>query len=225
MAENPWRNLPGSPPYVLDSDRPFIDAYNRYAAGPGQRIKLEALPEPFIGRPDAPVVVLLANPAAGELDSEWDKHQGLARAIRTNLAHETVGYPFFYLDPALHSSPGAIWWNSGLKRLIEQCGRVETARGVLAVEFHGYHSRFSGPLPVTLPSQRYGFGLAHEAMAREAVIILGRKRPAWKVAVPGLAAYPRCYELTNPQSAFITIGNCPDGFEIAVQAIKAQGNA
>ncbi len=67
----------------------------------------------------------------------------------------------------------------------------ELSHCVLNVEFHGYHSVRWSALPVTLPSQWFGFSLVEQAIDRGAVIVLTRAAREWRVAVPGLASYPR----------------------------------
>jgi len=66
------------------------------------------------------------------------------------------------------------------------CDASELADRVLAVEFHGYRSKKWPALPVTLPSQWYGFQLVREAIARKAFVVILRGERDWKVAVPEL---------------------------------------
>ena len=60
------------------------------------------------------------------------------------------------------------------------------ADNVLSIEFLPYHSTSYRTVPVTLPSQRYSFGLVRAAIERAATIVVLRGRRSWTVAVPEL---------------------------------------
>ena len=68
---NPWMELPSRAPYVLSSDRPFVEAFNKHA-DEAKRLDLDLLPEPFMGNRSAPLVVLGLNPGWSEQNSEND---------------------------------------------------------------------------------------------------------------------------------------------------------
>ena len=57
MTTNPWVDLPEESPFVLHGDAAAIARFNA-RANERHRIRLDVLPEPFIGRPDAPLVLL-----------------------------------------------------------------------------------------------------------------------------------------------------------------------
>ena len=64
---NPWVALPTQPPFVLPEDRPALEAFNRVSR---QRIKADfrvetrMLPEPFVGRLNAPIISQVRPPPA-----------------------------------------------------------------------------------------------------------------------------------------------------------------
>jgi hypothetical protein len=61
VIENPWHGLPDEPPYVLSDDREKVLAFNvRQKRKENQNgfLHLDLIPEPFVGKPDAPVVLL-----------------------------------------------------------------------------------------------------------------------------------------------------------------------
>ena len=92
---------------------------------------------------------------------------------------------------------------------------------LMCVDFIGYHSRRYPDLPVTLPSQQYGFDLVSQAMARGRVIVIGRGARLWKVAVPDLADYSLAFELTNPRAAYLSRkGLGRRGFEAVLSALS-----
>lgn len=57
------RPRPSEPPYVIPADRPLLEAINA-SARPEHCIHWELLPEPFLGDPQAPVLLLSLNPEA-----------------------------------------------------------------------------------------------------------------------------------------------------------------
>lgn len=58
---NPWAALPEVPPYVLPKDRLHVEAFNRYVDVKHQ-LGGSLVPQPFLGDPQAPVIVLGRNP-------------------------------------------------------------------------------------------------------------------------------------------------------------------
>src|SRR6185369_2834427 len=128
---NPWLELPTSPPYVLPEDAAAIEAFNR-TAQTATRYDLTLLPEPFLGRPDAPVVVLCLNPGWSPDGPVGHKEPIFIRRSRENLLHAESAYPFHLLDPALHP-PGHRWWGNKLRRPIEAVGLETVANKVLCV--------------------------------------------------------------------------------------------
>ncbi len=93
---------------------------------------------------------------------------------------------------------------------------------VLAVEFHGYHSRSWMALPITLPSQWYSFGLVAQALQRDAVVIISRPAAAWLIAVPELRRRPeRVFVLRSTQNPSISPQNLGGdaGYEAVIAAL------
>lgn len=92
---------------------------------------------------------------------------------------------------------------------------------MLAVEFHGYHSKKWRHIPVTLPSQRYGFWLVERAIERGALIVILRGRVDWEIAVPELGTYDNRIVTHSHQSSAISPGNCGSaGFEQFIHAVS-----
>jgi len=216
---NPWLELPTSAPYVLPEDGAAIEAFNR-TAQTATRYDLTLLPEPFLGRTDAPVVVLCLNPGWSPDGPIGHKEPNFIRRSRENLLHAESAYPFHLLDPALHP-PGHRWWGNKLRRPIEEVGLETVANKVLCVEYFPYHSdQFSGRTP-SVPSQEYGFALVRDAIARDAVIVVMRSLTRWLAAVPELASYSRRYGLRSVQNVTISPKNCPDGYAAVIDALRS----
>lgn len=216
---NPWRELPGSEPFVLACDRGPIEQYHASTPPASHRLHLELLPEPFLGRPDAPVVLLNLNPGFNSEDILAHRRPDFAEAARLTLFHAPQQYPFYLLDPRFCESSGARWWRTHLRQLIYRYGEDRIANAVACVEYFGYHSEHYG-FPIVLPSQTYSFDLVTAALDTGAVVVILRAWTAWVDAVPQLASYPRAYRLRNRQRVWLTQNNCPDGWQAITGAIE-----
>ena len=122
------------------------------------------LPEPFLGRRDAPVVLLNLNPGYSPEGPRIHSDPSFAARVRRNLCHLPAEYPFYLLDPAI-TGPGRDWWEPKLRQLIGQVGRQVVATGVLCIEYFPYHSRRFRHRRLPLPSQQYSFSLVREALS------------------------------------------------------------
>lgn len=215
--DNPWVNLPHAAPYVLPTDRDAINAFN-HRARPEHMVHLELLPEPFLGAPTSPVVLLSLNPGYSPDDLQPHQDPTFQALSRASLEHAPTRYPFLLLNPEIEA-PGRRWWESKLARLIEARGRETVARNVLCVEYFPYHSyRFAhGTLQV--PSHAYSIRLVREALQRRALIVAMRAERIWRQAIPELADYPDLYRLRNPQNVVISERNCPEGYATILSAL------
>jgi hypothetical protein len=84
LPRNPWLDLPDRQPFALPDDLSLIEEFNRKSSA-NYQVDLNLLPEPFIGRPDAPVVLLNLNPGWSPGDAEWHAKHAFVRLIRANL--------------------------------------------------------------------------------------------------------------------------------------------
>ena len=212
---NPWQKLPKNEPFVLPDDQAIVDEFN-HATTDDFKLHLELLPEPFLGRPDAPVVLLNLNPGYKKEDYERHQNPDFKARSRGNLIHSPLAYPFFLLDPDLSTSG---YWKRKLGRLTESVGLDVVARNVLCVEYFPYHSKSFRHRRLQLPSQQYGFGLVRQAIDRQATVLLLRSERIWHKAVPELASYPQVYKLNSVQNATVSAKNCPDGFKRIVEVL------
>lgn len=215
---NPWLDLPASAPFVLPADAAAIARFNERARA-DVAVHLELLPEPFLGDPLSPVVLLGLNPGFSPDDAACHADPTFAALSRANLEHLKSDFPFYLLNPAA-PGPGRRWWSKRLRKLIEATSLSAVANRVLCVEFFGYHSDRYAHRKLRLPSQDYGVHLLRQAMARNAVVVVMRSRRFWFDAVPELASYPRRFSLRNVQSTYVSPRNCPDGFDAIVAAVK-----
>jgi hypothetical protein len=213
---NPWQQLPLQKPFVLPEDKGPLSSFNA-SASDDFFVHLELLPEPFLGSPSAPVVVLGLNPGFKEADLTQHTDPSFISRSRCNLMHGPSDYPFYLLDPGITRTK---WWDRKLDSLIKLVGREIVARGVLCVEYFPYHSRRFQHRRVQVPSQKYGFELVRQALLRQAVIIVLRGRRLWLTAVPELQSYRTLYYTNNPQNPIISPRNCPKAYEHAAEVLK-----
>lgn len=206
--DNPWRHLPQQPPYVFPPDLPAVTSFNQLV-GDDHQIHTELLPQPYLGDPTAPIVLLNLNPGFSENGHQlFDNPLGWALSLQ-NLLHEPMSYPFYLLDPGIASYEGAKWWRTRLGALIRVAGDETVAKRICCVEYFPYPSRRHRPLARILDSQLYSFHLVEQAIARGALIVAMRSVKAWCEQVPHLRTYSRLHVCTNPRRPYITSGNLP----------------
>lgn len=206
--ENPWIALPESAPFVLERDWPYIEAFHRHEP-PERHFRVDLPPDPWIGRWDAPIVILLQNPSFDESDTDFMTRDDVLRANRQNLTGTT---PHYWLRPELAAGYSGRWWRRTLGPLIASAGLERVARSVAAIELYGYRTRTFRALPITLPSQEFSLQLVRDAIERDAWLVLPRAAPLWEVALPRLFGYPRLVR-GKSRNAILSVGNLHgDGF-------------
>jgi hypothetical protein len=220
MNVNPWHRLPDRPPFVLPEDEAEVQRFNGRAHEDYKLRIDDLLPEPFVGDPNAPVLLLGNNPGFTPEGAARKKEPRFATRLRDNLLHKTSDYPFVFFAPDI-SEGHKRWWERKLKGLLH-FGHNALAKSVLAVEHFPYPSRRYGGGRLRLPSQaqEYSFYLVRKAMERKAVIVLTRGERRWLRDLPALEGYAGLCTLRNPQTASISHRNC-DRFHDVVRAIEA----
>src|SRR4051794_7587128 len=109
MNDNPWRRLPDKPPFVLPEDEAVVRAFNARATE-NHKLRIdEVLPEPFVGDPNAPVVLLGNNPGFSAEGARHKQEPAFVARLRGNLLHQPSEYPFLYFAPDI-SGPHRRWW-------------------------------------------------------------------------------------------------------------------
>jgi hypothetical protein len=222
MTENPWHRLPHRRPFVLPEDAAVVRDYNERASDDHKLHIDELLPEPFVGNPEAPVVVLGNNPGFNSDRAHYKQEACFLVRMRANLLHETLDCPFVFFDPRVDPELRP-WWERKLKGLLDFFTHNQLAASILAIEHFPYPSRrypprWRGGLPSK--AQDYSFDLVRKALERKAVIVLTRGKRRWLRDVPELAGYEGFCELRNKQRAGISSGNC-DRFREVVRAIAS----
>lgn len=172
-----------------------------------ERIDTHLLPEPFFGRRDAPVVILLLNPGLGSNDREHHENRRFAEILLADLHSPNPAHHFHLSDPT--QGPGHSWWNRACRELIKDVGHERVSRGLLSIEFSPYHSQVFAHAHMRLPSQIFGFELVRQAIARQANIVCMRGLRIWTGAVPELGTYKNLLVPKSNRTAALSVGNLP----------------
>lgn len=221
---NPWKSLSRSAPFVLKSDAPVVQQLGLKAKGV-HRLHLNLLPIPFLGNPDAPVVLLNLNPGYHPKDDKLQATPYFEAACRKCLTHSKSKYPFIFLDPAIEGEkqgPGWRWWNHKLRALLQHFDGDARfiANQVFCIEYFPYRSKNYKHSREVLASQSYGFSLLRAALKRKALVLIMRSERLWEEAVPELKHHKNKFKLRNPRNPMISAANCPDGFPAMIAALK-----
>jgi hypothetical protein len=219
IAKNPWLRFPDKPPFVLAEDKDQVLAFNaeeRFKPNPNL-LNINIFPMPFLGRPDAPVV-LLGNIAGAGHEDVKDLRPAYADRLRKNLLHQNSDFQFLPLDPDPDTFPhDQKWWQETLKHLLgENYGTGKDAQSVLArsileVVFFPYRScsnQYGHDRLSLMSSQGYSRVLVHNAMKNNSVIVMRYGKARWFDAVRGLEKYEHLLLLKGTQKTHIS----PNGF-------------
>ncbi len=221
VPQNPWRDLPTKPSYVLQCDKPILDRYMSRLEG-DTAIRLDTLPYPYLGNPEKANVLLLAlnGGFSAEVFAYLLQDPYYVEQRRKSLTFEST-YPFFYLDPQFKYTLGYQWWHKRLRYFIEQHGQKTVAEQFACVQLFPYCSTRYKALPQRVPSQEYSFHLVRQAIQANSEIVIMRSRAQWLEAVPELKTYP-FIELKFPRNPYIVPKHMTDEqfarIEKAIQA-------
>lgn len=169
--KNPWINLsPADGKFLLDIDREAVEAH-KLTAQRQHQFRLDMVPEPYLGRPDAPVVVLTGNPRFRPDDVEARARADVQERLLAGARREELDYPLVWLDPQFADTPGAAWYRSKLRLLCEAVGPKAVSQGVAVYESLPYHSAELKQPRIPIPSQNYTNDLAKAAFDQDRIVI------------------------------------------------------
>lgn len=216
---NPWLKTPAKPPFVLTGDAPFVEAHNaRCTRWPSTQLNLTLRPEPYVGLPDSPLVLLTLNPGDRPGDKEGQSNSIFQRLNRENLHHQCN---YYYLDPHLPDCPGKAYNQRQLKAVLQRLPPEAIMRNLFLVQFLPYHSAEYKGTGVEFPSQEYSRFLVRQAMRRNALIVVLRSRTLWFSVIPELAGYRHMLECSNPRSPTVSPRSLGDeGFEKVLKQLR-----
>jgi len=217
VIENPWRTFSPteSEPKVHSTDLPFFQGFNK---GMGARkgsdkknyLLVEHLePHPYLGNPEANVLVLMANPGVNdkEKNPKFRMNKNKLEQNRKNLRHEDLESFRSRIDSPNEPEMESTWFKPRVRELVAATSVDRVTRGLFLVNFHAYHSRSWHPIPFTFPTQHYSFNLVSKAVRRDALIIMSRNMLGWFTAVPELFDHKNRVEFESTRSVYLTEGN------------------
>jgi hypothetical protein len=196
-----------------------------------KKIRLNLLPEPFIGNYQTAKVILLAlNPGFrgdknGEVGEDvWHKDKKFQTLIYDNIKLKNTQYPYYYLneDSYFKRTPGHIWCNRVFNEL-KKIGSKNLSEKLCCFQFHGYHSNTYTYLGEKLPSQEKTFDIIKSLLKdRSKEIILMRSKRIWFKAIPELERNQKnLIILRNPRNPTLSKGNMKEGeYERVLKALK-----
>ncbi|WP_273524377.1 hypothetical protein [Mailhella massiliensis] len=119
---NPWLHLPHAAPFILPEDADSVAKFNE-RCHPDKKIHTELPPEPYAGRRDAPIVLLMRRPGYHPDDETYMlKYAAFAASMERTRAFEKQEYPFYHLNGKYPENPGFHYWNKRLKEPIQEVG-------------------------------------------------------------------------------------------------------
>ena len=212
---NPWKDLPNNPPYLLEIDQEAVLKYNsKLNESHNHWIHTELLPEPYLGTPNAPLVLLTGNPGYHEDDIKYHQTSKFQKISRDNLLHNPTEYPLYLLNPEIFDAPGCKYWRQKLKPLVKKYGEKKVANKVFILEYHGYHSKKFKTFRKNckLPSQEYSFELLRRAIVNNAIVVAMRNIKNWLESVAQLEGYRNYYSVNSVQNPAISSNNLKRGY-------------
>jgi hypothetical protein len=215
--KNPWHEYFNriSPKKLHPQDEAHVISFNMAISSRKNqeniRLRTNLEPLPYLGRPNAPILVLLANPGAGGSlqRSEREFSDRKLELHRKNLLHaqeRTIDYVARFESPD-DTSLESPYFKKHTKALVDRTSVESVALNIFFVNYHGYQSKAWHPIPFTFPTQRYTFFLVSRAMKNEALIVMSRNMTGWFTAVPGLFDYGNRINFESPRRIFLTEGN------------------
>lgn len=179
---NPWGKN-GRPNFYFEEDAKKIQAFNKSLGNHPQFIDLNLMPEPYIGNPNANVILLFTNPGLkGNENENYKEFPELKKVLEQNLTHENFDYPYYYLDPKFRETDGGKWIRKRMNKIIEIVGDKELSEKIFTIQLHPYHSNEFKDFNEPLLGHNYSMFLLSKAIERKALIIFSRSHKEWNSA-------------------------------------------
>jgi hypothetical protein len=177
---NPWVKIGSQAPFVLQEDKPYIEAFNSiHGHNDDRRINLCYTPEPRLGPVNAQVVLLQLNPSYSKKEPNGPQSEQLISRELESIKDEN--HPHLGVIEDNRWWHGNRWWNRTLKQLLNkpEIGRERLAQRICSIEFFPYRSITFCHGHVRFPSQEYTFDLVRDRLSSGALIIVTRAYPLW----------------------------------------------
>ena len=209
--ENPWLNYNPThdEPGFHTLDKAHALAFNKGMARERFKLAEHLEPFPYLGNPNAGVVVLLANPGVNEkeADTRFRLTPDEIAQNRRNLSHMDLKPGESTIHSTSVSGFESAWLKPRIRELVQATSLDQVSQGVFLANFHAYNSKSWYPIPYTFETQRYSFYLVGEALKRNSIIIMSRNLLGWFTAIPELYDYKNRVNFKSSRSVYITRGN------------------
>lgn len=228
-STNPWSPLTwNGKEFYASIDSQFLKNYDSYCVlhKKTNDLRLDCLPEPFVGDPDANVYLLNGNPGFDNVEPSFTPDSSYKNIVQDSLNHniahiKRIGFdPFIYFNNlALSTNPSVIhsgcdWWQKRTNEFRQDIKKANKEPKIFDIEFIPYHSdnltQISRYLSATgnLPySANYSNYLIQKAIDEEKTIIIMRMKKEWLKRIPNLANCKNLYYLSSRQNVCITQNN------------------
>jgi hypothetical protein len=166
-------------------------------------------PFPYLGNPDAPVLVLLANPGKSKSEEKKSFSYSVKKLElhKQNLLHIGTEDFALRLDSPKDRSLESPYFKPRTAKLVEATSLQAVANKVFFINFHGYHSRSWYPIPFTFYTQNYSFHLVKRAINIGCQIVMSRNTTGWLTAIPELVSYPNKSFFRSTRSVHLSENN------------------
>jgi hypothetical protein len=219
--KNPWLGFKHSDYMVHPDDVQAFEDHNSRSQDKYKFLPFLA-PEPWIGRLDAPIVILLANPGATleNLAGAREENKYREEFSIKNLNQDLDKFPHYFLNPLLASDPGGEWWSKRMRELIDATSLEAVSNSILSLETIPYHSvNFKSPRK-EISTQNYTYKILDEAISRGAVVLAHRQIRHWEAKVPSLKGYKNLFQPNSVRSTYFSKGNYPKAFSRLLDAVE-----
>lgn len=220
--KNPWEKLADVQPFILAEDLEIVNRHNESVKNNDFQILTHLLPDPFMGRKGAPVILLNLNPGYNGTEDELHARKEFIEMCRANLNHHKLDFPQYYFDPKFRDTQGYLWWKEHIGcsgGITEYAGEMSFIKNTLVIEYFPYHSKKFN-FKETLPSQQYTKYLVENGINNGAIFIFMRARKKWESLVPTLKTYDHVYSLRNPQGCWLSKNNIDGDFDLIIKKLK-----
>ncbi len=216
---NPWKRLPQAEQFLLPEDAAKVTAFNERCKA-DNKMHTELPPEPYAGRMDAPVVLLMRRPSYHSDDVTYMlKDAEFAAIMQRVRTFEELENPFYHLNEKYPKNPGFHYWNKLLKEPIREVGLRVCSQGFLVLQLFPYKTNAGLRNKEVLSSFSFTKEILHEAIRRNAIVIQMTAKREWKLNVPELKKYKRCFKCNSKSNFAITPRNI--GIEEYEQVLAA----
>ncbi len=222
--ENPWLtyNPKVGEPSFHAFDKAHALAFNKGMSREEYKLAEHLEPFPYLGNPNAEVVVLLANPGVNEkeADTSFRLTPDEVAQNRRNLMHLDLKPGESTIHSTSVSGFESAWLKPRIRELVHATSLDRVSQGVFLANFHAYNSKSWYPIPFTFETQRYSFYLVGKAIERNSIIIMSRNLLGWFTAVPELYDYQNRVLFKSSRSVHISHGNLgTEAFELLTSRI------